>query len=552
MAKGDDALARKRNKVRRKRMRSSENAVSARVAGIIASKRRRKSGKRRACEGMCFSLPTPEDPFNDRHGKKRKGDDEPTGDAPAAAAAGRDESKKKKKKKKKDSSAKKQPAREAAAAAANAKSREKDGAEYDRPSKFLVVCLNAIRDAAASEDGGGGIHDTGSWGVELWNCCSAAPPTHVLDTSGECATREKTAWLVSTACDIVARKEKLGVVVSCPFLLYLVPSQEKAVQVRSICKPLKSLGIHSVSLHPGASIEHQISGLKSCEPEFLISTPERLLELIALKAIDISGVSMLVIDGLKCFTDLNVSDKLCSIRDAILSNPQITIFSDPSDRRVAALATKLVGGKKITRLCTNDSVTSRSAFITQKIHICPSKDQKAPKKQLQISCAIKICLFACHGKLMGFSNMQVKEILEQILNDHARKTANVLLVTASDHEAQHLSSSLKLQNCTVTNDSHGNSFTICSSVGLINVLVKDWENITTANFEDFDTVLVADLPPSVDEYIEILAGASCHVLVGEVHCIFSSADALLAKPLSEVLTSCGQVVPEFLRKLASS
>ncbi|KAL5205616.1 hypothetical protein ABZP36_033825 [Zizania latifolia] len=36
MAKGDDALARKRNKVRRKRLRSSENAVSARVAAIIA------------------------------------------------------------------------------------------------------------------------------------------------------------------------------------------------------------------------------------------------------------------------------------------------------------------------------------------------------------------------------------------------------------------------------------------------------------------------------------------------------------------------------------
>ncbi|KAF0933305.1 hypothetical protein E2562_017090 [Oryza meyeriana var. granulata] len=521
MAKGDDALVRKRNRVRRKRLRSSENAVSARVAGIIASKRRRKSGKRRACEGMCFSLPTPEDPFNDRHGKRLKGDDEPTEDAPAAAT-GKDESRKKKK----DSNSKKQPAREAAA---NGKSRaiaerEKDGAEYDRPSKFLVVCLNAIRDAAASEDGGG-IHDSGSWGVELWNCCSAASPSDVLDTSGGCATREQTAWLVSTACDIVARKEKLGVVVSCPFLLYLVPSQEKAVQVRSICKPLKALGIHSVSLHLGASIEHQMSGLKSCEPEFLISTPERLLELAALKAIDISGVSMLVIDGLKCFMDLNVGDKLCSIRKAILSNPQITIFSDSSDRSVAALATKLLSGRKITRLCTNDSVTSRSAFVTQKIHICLSKDQKAPK---------------------------VKEILEQFLNNHARKTAKVLLVAASGHEAQHLSSSLKLQNCTVADDSHGNSFTICSSVGLINALVKDWESMTTTNFEDFDTVLVADLPPSVDEYIEILTGASRHVVVGEVHCIFSDADAPLAKPLSEVLTSCGQVVPEFLKKLASS
>lgn len=37
-----------------------------------------------------------------------------------------------------------------------------------------------------------------------------------------------------------------------------------------------------------------INSLKNCEPEFLISTPERLLELISLKAIDISGVSLLV------------------------------------------------------------------------------------------------------------------------------------------------------------------------------------------------------------------------------------------------------------------
>ena len=35
--------------------------------------------------------------------------------------------------------------------------------------------------------------------------------------------------------------------------------------------------------------------LNSCEPEFLVSTPERLLELVNSKAIDISGVSLLVI-----------------------------------------------------------------------------------------------------------------------------------------------------------------------------------------------------------------------------------------------------------------
>jgi superfamily II DNA/RNA helicase len=109
--------------------------------------------------------------------------------------------------------------------------------------------------------------------------------------------------------------------------LPLVSSQDKAVQVRSICKPLKPLGIHSVSLHPGASIEHQISGLKTCEPEFLIATPESLLNLVSLKAIDISGVSMLVIDGLKCLINHNINDKIFSIRDAI---PYHTISRLPS------------------------------------------------------------------------------------------------------------------------------------------------------------------------------------------------------------------------------
>uniref|UniRef100_A0A0A9B2C3 DEAD/DEAH-box helicase domain-containing protein n=1 Tax=Arundo donax TaxID=35708 RepID=A0A0A9B2C3_ARUDO len=470
---------------------------------------------------MCFSLPTLDDPFNDRHGKKRKGD-EPADDTPAAAAKAKDDNPKRKK----DSSTKKQPPAKAAANDMRERdaARDEGSVDYDRPSKFLVVCLNAIRDAVAPEDGGGRIHGAGDWGVELWRCCSAAAPCDVVDTSGACATLEQTAWLVSTACDIVTRKERLGVFVPCPFLLYLVPSREKALQVRSICKPLKPLGIHSVSLHPGASIEHQMSGLRSCEPEFLISTPERLLELVSLKAIDVSNVSMLVVDGLKSFMDLNFSDKILSIRAAISSNPQITIFNDSYDKNAAMMVRNLVHGR-ITRLSINDSVTSRSAFIAQCVHSCPLEEQKTSK---------------------------VKEILEKILKSHAKKTSKVLLVAASDKSAQRLSSSLKLENCTVTDDSHGNSFTICSSVGLMNVLVKDRETMAMSDIEQFETVLVVDLPPSVDEYVEILTGAARHVVGGELHSVFCNADAPIAKPLVELLANCGQEVPHFLKKLERS
>jgi superfamily II DNA/RNA helicase len=52
----------------------------------------------------------------------------------------------------------------------------------------------------------------------------------------------------------------------------------------SFCLPSSSLKVYFI-----------FDSLKSCEPEFLVSTPERLLELVNSKAIDISGVSLLVI-----------------------------------------------------------------------------------------------------------------------------------------------------------------------------------------------------------------------------------------------------------------
>jgi hypothetical protein len=68
-------------------------------------------------------------------------------------------------------------------------------------------------------------------------------------------------------------------------------------------------------------------------------------------------------------------------------------------------------------------------------------------------------LFRTLIKVLSF--FQVKEILEHVLVEHASKTAKVLLVAANDHEAQKLTSSLKLEICTVPGDS-SSTFTICS------------------------------------------------------------------------------------------
>jgi len=90
------------------------------------------------------------------------------------------------------------------------------------------------------------------------------------------------------------------------------------------------------------------------------------------------------------------------------------------------------------------------------------------------------------------------------------------------------------------------------SLGLMNVIVKDRENMAVTDAEEFETVLVVDLPPSVDEYVEILTGVALHVIGGEVHSIFCNADVSIAKPLAELLADCRQAVPEFFKNLESS
>ncbi|KZV55299.1 hypothetical protein F511_06776 [Dorcoceras hygrometricum] len=377
MGRSDDSISRRRNRKSRKRhedKKDSSSKVSARVAAIIASKNRRKSGKRRLCQGMCFSLPTPEDPFNDNHGKidhaeKRKR---------SSKANGKPGEKKARMLEKmaqcKDDSHVDHRKHEVSGGRLESVEpftfmgpeiainvgkptcqiinrnklnhvQKQNRLEYrtECPSKFLITCLNSIQ--TALEHGEGYVSEVdkpffaNAWGIAFWNCYSNRKD--VLETDRADSTTEQIAWIASTAADTISMKEKMGLSFTSPFLLYIVPSREKASKVREVCKPLKTLGIHTVSVHSGASIDHQVNGLKSCEPEFIVSTPDRLLELLNLKAFDTSGVSLLVIDGLEYPSNGAYFDAVKSIRQLISGNPQIVVFCDCLKNPSASVVQKL-------------------------------------------------------------------------------------------------------------------------------------------------------------------------------------------------------------------
>ncbi|KAL8518142.1 hypothetical protein ACS0TY_009482 [Phlomoides rotata] len=379
MGKSDDSINRRKNKKSRRKAeekKDSSSKVSSRVAAIIAAKKRRLTGKRRMCQGMCFSLPTPEDPFNELQGKveyikKRKKNSKEnkklmvqktprieTGSLENDDADDFHEGKVSKFKILENgkfasvsflgpeiASNLGKPTRHIIKSDGSKDSWKELGLEknIECPSKFLVTCMNSIQNVVqnGSSEGDKPLF-ANAWGLEFFNCYCTGKD--VLETNGADSKLEQIAWIASTAADAVSMKEKEGMSYTGPFLLYLVPSQDKASKVRGVCKPLKAHGIHTVSLHSGASIDHQINGLMSCEPQFLVSTPERLLELLSLKAVDISGVSLLVIDGLEAPFRGTYFNAVKSIRQFISGNLRSVIFSDRTNSSSLPIVQKLFRG----------------------------------------------------------------------------------------------------------------------------------------------------------------------------------------------------------------
>lgn len=182
---------------------------------------------------MCFTLPTPDDPFNDRFEKKnlqRKETKKPVS-SPVDGKLVTDEKKSFDKNQiKSEDQEQKVP---------NSKNENEKSIKFSDnigcPSKFLIMCLKTIQNALQNDGMLNNEEDksfyVNTWGVEFWKSFSLG--VDILETSGNCSTVEQIAWIISTAADSITRIEKDGLSLTNPSLLFLVPNQEKAIKVHS-------------------------------------------------------------------------------------------------------------------------------------------------------------------------------------------------------------------------------------------------------------------------------------------------------------------------------
>lgn len=158
------------------------------------------------------------------------------------------------------------------------------------------------------------------------------------------------AYLLPAAPHIAAQLYKRGPMrpEEGPIALVLVPTRELANQVAIAARPLAKLcKIRSLAVYGGGrdGKDLQLEALLSVH-HLLVSTPGRLVELLACKAVVLDRVTMLTIDEADRMLELGFEPQLETISAAIRPDRQTMLFSATFPGKLRAAAARWLGGER--------------------------------------------------------------------------------------------------------------------------------------------------------------------------------------------------------------
>jgi superfamily II DNA/RNA helicase len=120
----------------------------------------------------------------------------------------------------------------------------------------------------------------------------------------------------------------------------LVPTRELATQVFSELEPLaKAMKITALAVYGGADIEKQINKVKK-GVELIVATPGRLIDLMDRGVVDVSQVSLAVIDEADRMADMGFLPQVEWILRRVEGEHQTLLFSATLDGAIDGLVTR--------------------------------------------------------------------------------------------------------------------------------------------------------------------------------------------------------------------
>jgi superfamily II DNA/RNA helicase len=161
-----------------------------------------------------------------------------------------------------------------------------------------------------------------------------------------------------------------------PRVLVLAPTRELAQQILEATRKLgKFLRLHTVSVLGGMPYRVQLREL-SRPIDVMVATPGRLIDLLDRKAVNLADLELLVLDEADRMLDMGFIEAVETIAALTPATRQTVLFTATFDRRLTALASKLL--KNPERVAIEATMTVAS--IEQRLIV--SDDMKHKRKLL--------------------------------------------------------------------------------------------------------------------------------------------------------------------------
>lgn len=158
-----------------------------------------------------------------------------------------------------------------------------------------------------------------------------------------------------------------------PRCLILSPTRELAAQIgESVTTYGKYLPLKSMVVFGGVSINPQINRLTK-PVDILVATPGRLLDLSNQKALDLSGIEILVLDEADRMLDMGFIHDIKKVLALLPKKRQNLLFSATFSEDIKRLADNLLNAPDLVEVARRNA---SNALIEQSVHLVPQAHKR--------------------------------------------------------------------------------------------------------------------------------------------------------------------------------
>lgn len=159
-----------------------------------------------------------------------------------------------------------------------------------------------------------------------------------------------------------------------PRCLILSPTRELAAQIgESVTTYGKYLPLKSMVVFGGVGVNPQINRLRK-PVDILVATPGRLLDLVQQKALDLSGIEILVLDEADRMLDMGFIHDIKKVLALLPKKRQNLLFSATFSDEIKQLADNLLNAPDLVEVARRNA---SNALIEQSVHMVPQAHKRA-------------------------------------------------------------------------------------------------------------------------------------------------------------------------------